>query len=342
MRKAGASGLLSVTPYYNKPTQEGLYQHYRAIAESTPLPIVVYNVPGRTGVNVEPATLVRLAALPNIVGVKEASGNITQMCEVCRAVPADFLVLSGDDAMTLPLMAVGGRGVDLGRCRTRCRPRWWQMVEAAERDDFAAARAIHAPDHAADAGQFRRSRTRSGQGGDGGDGPARRGLSAADVAPQAGIEGEDCQGAEGARPPEGALVRSRPTRALRLMLEADIQTLVAAGRVGRPRACPRDVRAACARRCRPAPCARPSPTRRAPIGWRVNTWVKQGILLGFRFGDIVDASMDHGRLPFYDKDTLPLKRPGPRAPASASCPAGPRFATARTSRPASSACRRCT
>jgi 4-hydroxy-tetrahydrodipicolinate synthase len=89
MRQAGASGLLSVTPYYNKPTQEGLFLHYRAIAESTPLPVIVYNVPGRTGVNVEPSTLARLAAIPNIVGVKEASGNITQMCDVCRIVPPD-------------------------------------------------------------------------------------------------------------------------------------------------------------------------------------------------------------------------------------------------------------
>src|SRR5712692_10570945 len=111
MRKAGAAGLLSVAPYYSKPTQEGLYQHYQAIADSTPLPIVVYNVPGRTGVNVEPSTLVRLAAIPNIVGVKEASGNITQMCEICRQAPPGFIVLSGDDAVTLPLMAVGGRGV---------------------------------------------------------------------------------------------------------------------------------------------------------------------------------------------------------------------------------------
>src|SRR3989449_10892453 len=86
----GVDGLLSVTPYYNKPTQEGLYQHYRAIAESTPLPIVLYNVPGRTSCNLEPATLVRLAAIPNIVGVKEASGNMTQICEICRAVPPDF------------------------------------------------------------------------------------------------------------------------------------------------------------------------------------------------------------------------------------------------------------
>src|SRR5713101_2190380 len=111
MQKAGASGLLSVTPYYNKPSQEGLYQHFRAIAESTPLPIVVYNVPGRTGVNIEVPTLLRLAAIPNIIGVKEASGNMQQMCEVCRAVPQDFVVLSGDDTLTLPLMSVGGRGV---------------------------------------------------------------------------------------------------------------------------------------------------------------------------------------------------------------------------------------
>jgi 4-hydroxy-tetrahydrodipicolinate synthase len=99
MEKAGAQGSLSVTPYYNKPTAEGLYRHYKAIADSTPLPIVVYNVPGRTGCNIDPATLARLAAIPNIVGVKEASGNITQMSEICRSVPSDFIVLSGDDAI---------------------------------------------------------------------------------------------------------------------------------------------------------------------------------------------------------------------------------------------------
>src|SRR5450759_4403587 len=143
MRKAGADGLLSVTPYYNQPTQEGLYQHDKAIAESTPLPIVVYNVPGRTGVNVEVSTLVRLAALPNIVGVKEASGNVTQMCEICRAVPADFIVLSGDDALTLPLMAVGGRGI-ISVAGNEIPAEMVQMVEAAERNDFAAARVIYA------------------------------------------------------------------------------------------------------------------------------------------------------------------------------------------------------
>jgi 4-hydroxy-tetrahydrodipicolinate synthase len=143
MRRAGASGLLSVTPYYNKPTQEGLYQHYRAIAESTALPIVVYNVPGRTGSNVEPATLARLAAIPNIVGVKEASGNMTQMSEVCHAVPQDFIVLSGDDVLTLPLMAVGGRGV-ISVASNQIPAEMVQMVQAAARNDFAAARAIHA------------------------------------------------------------------------------------------------------------------------------------------------------------------------------------------------------
>jgi len=139
---AGANGFLSVTPYYNKPTQEGLFQHYRAIAESTSLPIVLYNVPGRTGVNVEVATLVRLTAIPNVIGVKEASGNMQQMCEVCRAVPADFIVLSGDDAMALPLMAVGGRGV-ISVLSNEMPAEVARMIEAAERNDFAAARSIH-------------------------------------------------------------------------------------------------------------------------------------------------------------------------------------------------------
>jgi 4-hydroxy-tetrahydrodipicolinate synthase len=142
MQKRGVSGFLSVTPYYNKPTPEGLYQHYRAIAESTPLPIIVYNVPGRTGVNVDVATLVRLAQIPNIVGVKEASGNVSQMCDICRAVPPDFIVLSGDDALTLPLMAVGGRGI-ISVASNEIPAEMVQMVEAADRNDFAAARQVH-------------------------------------------------------------------------------------------------------------------------------------------------------------------------------------------------------
>jgi 4-hydroxy-tetrahydrodipicolinate synthase len=142
MREVGASGLLSVTPYYNKPTQEGLYQHYRAIAENTPLPIILYNVPGRTSVNIETRTLLRLAEIPNIVGVKEASGNISQICEVVHSVPANFIVLSGDDAITLPLMSIGGRGI-VSVVSNEIPGDMVEMVEAAERGDFASAREIH-------------------------------------------------------------------------------------------------------------------------------------------------------------------------------------------------------
>ena len=143
MQKAGATGLLSVTPYYNKPTPEGLYRHYQAIAEATPLPIVVYNVPGRTGCNVDPATLARLATIPNVAGVKEASGNMTQICESLKAVPADFLVLCGDDALTLPAMAVGARGI-ISVASNELPAEMAQLVEAAEANDFAFAREIHA------------------------------------------------------------------------------------------------------------------------------------------------------------------------------------------------------
>src|SRR5215472_11816855 len=107
----GADGILSVTPYYNKPTQEGLYQHFCAIAETVALPIILYSVQGRTGVNIEPTTVKRLAEIENIVGIKEASGNVSQMAAILNEVPEDFVVLSGDGAITLPLMALGGRGV---------------------------------------------------------------------------------------------------------------------------------------------------------------------------------------------------------------------------------------
>ena len=107
----GADGLLVVTPYYNKPTPEGLYQHYREVARATRLPIVVYNVPSRTGLNVEPATLARLAEIETVVGVKEASGNISQIAAIFQAVPQSFAVLSGDDAITLPVIALGGVGI---------------------------------------------------------------------------------------------------------------------------------------------------------------------------------------------------------------------------------------
>jgi 4-hydroxy-tetrahydrodipicolinate synthase len=140
--KAGADGILSVTPYYNRPTPEGLYQHYQAIADSTSLPIVLYNVPGRTGCNIDPATLARLSTIPNIVGVKEASGNITQMAEICRNAAPDFIVLSGDDAITLPLMALGGRGI-VSVASNLVPAEMVALVESAERGDFATARRWH-------------------------------------------------------------------------------------------------------------------------------------------------------------------------------------------------------
>ncbi len=109
--RPGVNAILTATPYYNKPTQEGQYRHFRTIAESIEKPIILYNVPGRTGANIEPATLARLAEVPNIIGVKEASGNIAQIAEICNAVPEHFLVFSGDDAITLPVIALGGAGI---------------------------------------------------------------------------------------------------------------------------------------------------------------------------------------------------------------------------------------
>ncbi len=142
VKAAGADGILSVTPYYNKPTPEGLYQHYKAIADSTDLPIIVYNVPGRTGCNIDPSTLVRLAGIPNIIGVKEASGNISQIAEMCHSVPSDFIVMSGDDAITLPLMALGGHGI-ISVASNEVPAEMVQMVEAFERGALADARHWH-------------------------------------------------------------------------------------------------------------------------------------------------------------------------------------------------------
>lgn len=110
-KEVGADGVLLVSPYYNKPTQEGLYRHFKAIAEAVDIPIVLYNIQGRTAVNIENTTMERLSRIPNIVGVKEASGSILQMSEVIRLCRSDFCVLSGDDQMTFPLMALGGQGV---------------------------------------------------------------------------------------------------------------------------------------------------------------------------------------------------------------------------------------
>src|ERR1051325_2904306 len=137
----GADGILSVTPYYNKPTQEGLYQHYAAIASAIRLPIVVYSVQGRTGVNVEPATLGRLARIENIVAVKEASGNIAQMANITQDVPSTFSVLSGDDAITIPVIALGGRGI-ISVVSNQIPAEMTQLAQHSLRGEFAEARAI--------------------------------------------------------------------------------------------------------------------------------------------------------------------------------------------------------
>ncbi|MEW6720336.1 MAG: 4-hydroxy-tetrahydrodipicolinate synthase [Thermodesulfobacteriota bacterium] len=110
-KKAGADAALVITPYYNKPTQKGLVAHFRAVAESVDIPIVLYNVPGRTGVNMLPDTVARLAEVKNIVGIKEASGNLSQICEILRTAPKGFCVLSGDDALYYPMLALGAKGV---------------------------------------------------------------------------------------------------------------------------------------------------------------------------------------------------------------------------------------
>jgi len=143
----GADGILSVTPYYNKPTQEGLYQHYGAIAEAVALPIVLYSVQGRTGINIEPATVARLAKIPNIVGIKEASGNVAQMATILNLVPEDFIVLSGDDAITLAVISLGGRGV-ISVASNEIPADMANLTHLALQGDFAGAREIHRRYHA--------------------------------------------------------------------------------------------------------------------------------------------------------------------------------------------------
>lgn len=137
----GVSGILSVTPYYNKPTQEGLYQHYKAIASAVRLPIIVYSVQGRTGVNVEPATFKRLAEIDNIVAAKEASGNLAQISSIVAQTPERFHVLSGDDALALPVIAVGGRGL-ISTAGNEIPFEMARLVRLCLANDFSAAREL--------------------------------------------------------------------------------------------------------------------------------------------------------------------------------------------------------
>ncbi|MEA2528081.1 MAG: 4-hydroxy-tetrahydrodipicolinate synthase [Thermomicrobiales bacterium] len=141
-RAAGAAGALVVVPYYNKPTQEGMYRHYAAIAEATDLPLVLYNVPGRTGVNMTPETVLRLATIPSIAGIKEASGNLDQVSQIAIEARPDFAVLSGDDSLTLPIMSVGGHGV-VSVVSNIVPDAVASLTGACLRGDFAAARTTH-------------------------------------------------------------------------------------------------------------------------------------------------------------------------------------------------------
>ncbi len=139
----GLDGILTANPYYNRPGQEGQYQHFRAIAEAVaPLPILLYNIPSRTGTNMEPATILRLAELKNVVGVKESSGNIAQITEIINNAPTGFKVFSGDDAMTLPVIALGGAGL-VSVASNAIPAEMAQMVQAALTGDWAKARALN-------------------------------------------------------------------------------------------------------------------------------------------------------------------------------------------------------
>lgn len=138
----GLSGLLSANPYYNKPNQEGQYQHFKAIADASPLPIVLYNIPGRTGVNLEPATIARLSEVPNIVAVKESSGSLPQITELLTMAPSHFKVFAGDDNIALPVIAVGGAGL-ISVAANEIPVEMSALVNAALADDWSTARRLN-------------------------------------------------------------------------------------------------------------------------------------------------------------------------------------------------------
>ena len=140
--RRGVDAILTASPYYNKPTQEGQYQHFKAIASAVDKPLILYNVPGRTGVNIEPATLARLAQIPNIIAVKEASGNIGQIADLCNAVPDGFLVFSGDDSVTLPIIALGGVGI-ISVASNEIPHEMAELTRAALANHWDTARRIH-------------------------------------------------------------------------------------------------------------------------------------------------------------------------------------------------------
>ena len=141
-QKLGADGALLITPYYNKPTQEGLYQHFAAVEKETKLPIILYNVPSRTSINMLPETVARLSKIKNIVGIKEASGNLVQVSEIIQSCGADFEVISGEDALTWPILALGGKGV-ISVTANLVPEKFSKLCKAALEEDMVTARSLH-------------------------------------------------------------------------------------------------------------------------------------------------------------------------------------------------------
>ncbi len=141
-QKIGADGALLITPYYNKPTQEGLFQHFSAVAKETDLPVILYNVPSRTSINMVPDTVARLSSVKNIIGIKEASGSLVQVSEIIDSCGPDFEVLSGEDALTWPILAIGGKGV-ISVTANLVPDKFAKLVQAAQSGDLETARALH-------------------------------------------------------------------------------------------------------------------------------------------------------------------------------------------------------
>ena len=141
-QKLGADGALLITPYYNKPTQEGLYQHFSTVAKETDLPIMLYNVPSRTAINMEPGTVARLSSIKNIVGIKEASGSLVQVSEIIDSCGPDFSVISGEDALTWPILAIGGKGV-ISVTANLVPGKFAKLCQAAREGDVETAKALH-------------------------------------------------------------------------------------------------------------------------------------------------------------------------------------------------------
>ena len=141
-QKIGADGALLITPYYNKPTQEGLFQHFEAVAKETDLPVVLYNVPSRTSINMAPSTVARLSAIKNIVGIKEASGSLVQVSEIIDSCGPDFTVISGEDALTWPILAIGGKGV-ISVTANLVPDKFAKLCQAAREGDVQTAKAMH-------------------------------------------------------------------------------------------------------------------------------------------------------------------------------------------------------